>query len=92
MFLILALADCSKKPKNNHMNLIVLADFIPLETKNIFPPSVIEISFTFHTQPVKLCFRVLALSSMLGEDAFCLISLLQALLCSSLHFHHLTET
>lgn len=92
MFLILAHAGCSKKPKNNHMNLIVLADFIPLETKNIFPPSAIKISFTFHMQPVKFSLRVLALSSMLGEDAFCLISLLQALLCSSLPFHHLTET
>lgn len=92
MFLILAHADCSKKPKNNHMNLIVLADFIPLETNNIFPPSAIKISFTFHTQPVKMSFRVLALSSKLWEDAFCLFSLLQALLCSSLPFHHLTET
>lgn len=55
------------------MNLIVLADFIPLETKNIFPPSPIKISFTFHTQPVKFSFRVLALFSMLWEDAFCLI-------------------
>lgn len=72
MFLILACADCLKKPKNNCMNLIVLADFIPLETKNIFPPSAIKMYFTLHRQPVKMSFRVLALFSMLWKRCFLL--------------------
>lgn len=57
MLIILAQKGCSKKPKTMTRIQFYLILFLGKQSR-IFPPSMIKISFIFHTQPVKFSFRV----------------------------------
>lgn len=83
MFFILAQKGCSKKLKSNHVNSIVLPDFIPGETNQDFsticdkkPLLLFMCSLSNSLADFQLVEA--ASSFVLWEDPFSFISLLQA--------------